>query len=228
MLRVLLVEDSADLAANLIDYLAGRGHVVDWARNGLDGLQRALTGDAEVVVLDLGLPWMDGLELCRRLRAEGATLPVLILTSRDELDSKIAGFEAGADDYLVKPFAMSELEIRLRALRRRAGAPVPGGEVLRVAGLAFDTATLRVTRDGKVLRLPPIEMRLLEHLLRMTERVVPRAELERVAWGDNPPDSDALRAHIHVLRAAIDRPFATPLLHTMPGVGYRLCDAAAL
>ena len=227
-MRVLLIEDSPDLAANLVDYLVNLGHEVDWARDGLDGLRQSLNGAHDAVVLDLGLPWMDGLELCRRLRQQQGEQPVLILTARDDLDSKIAGFEAGADDYLVKPFAMSELDARLQALHRRARAlPRPDAK-LAVDGLLLDPATRRVTRDGVTIRLPPIEMRLLALLLRETRRVVTRAELESEIWGDLPPDSDALRAHIHVLRAAIDHPFPSALLHTVHGVGYRLCERAAL
>lgn len=227
-MRVLLIEDSPDLAANLLDFLAGHGHQVDWARDGLQGLRLALDGNHDAIILDVGLPWMDGLELCRRLRGQAREQPVLMLTARDELESKIAGFEAGADDYLVKPFAMSELEARLQALHRRNRALPRAGAPLSVAGLSLDPGTLRVMRDGVAIRLPPIELRLLALLLRESHRVVPRSELEFEIWGDIPPDSDALRAHMHILRTAIDKPFPKPLLHTMHGVGYRLCDSAAL
>jgi DNA-binding response OmpR family regulator len=228
-MRVLLIEDNSDLAANVVDYLQGRKHVVDWASDGLSGLRQALADRPDVVVLDLGLPWMDGFELCRRLRRESAVpTPVLILTARDELESKLAGFEAGADDYLVKPFAMSELEARLRALIRRGSGCVKAGERLEVADLVLDSATLRVERAGKSVQLPPISLRLLARLMRETHRVVSRRELEQEIWGDDPPESDALRAHIHLLRAAIDRPFDRPLLHTVHGIGYRLAEPDAL
>lgn len=228
-MRVLLIEDNPDLAANVVDYLQEHRHVVDWAGDGLAGLRHALTERPDVIVLDLGLPWMGGLELCARLRRESAVLtPVLILTARDDLESKLAGFEAGADDYLVKPFAMSELEARLRALVRRASGSTPAGERLVVADLTMDGATLRVERAGLPIQLPPTSLRLLARLMRDTHRVVSRRELEREIWGDDPPDSDALRAHIHLLRSAIDRPFDRPLLHTVHGIGYRLADPDAL
>ena len=220
MLRVLLVEDSADLAANLIDYLAGRGHVVDWARNGLDGLQRALTGDAEVVVLDLGLPWMDGLELCRRLRAEGATLPVLILTSRDELDSKIAGFEAGADDYLVKPFSLNELQARVRALvrRRRGGMAAP---VLCYGDLNFDTVSRIARIHGRTLSLSMHEAGVLEVLLNRFGRVVSKEQLvEQLYSYDREVSQNAIEVYVHRVRKKIVNSRLT--LRTLYGRGYVL------
>lgn len=228
-MRILLIEDNDDMAANIVDFLESRGHQVDWADDGLMGLRQALSGEQDVVVLDLGLPWMDGLEVCRRLRRDSSThVPILMLTARDQLDAKLAGFEAGADDYLVKPFAMSELEVRLRAVGRRTGAGSTVQERLQVGDLILDTATLRVERSGIPIPLQPTTLKLLARLMRDSHRVVTRRELEREIWGDGPPDSDALRAHIHLLRAAIDRPFARPLLATIRGIGYRLADPDAV
>lgn len=221
-LKILVVEDNPDLAANLVDYLAARGHVVDVAGDGLTALHLAGAQRFDVILLDLILPGIDGLTLCRRLRErDGRATPVLMLTARDTLDDKISGFEAGADDYLVKPFAMREMAARVDALARRAkGDVVP--TTLCVADLRFDTATLAVTRAGQAIALPPIPLRMLEVLMRAAPRVVGREELERALWGDAPPDSDALRTHLHCLRAAIDKPFDPPLLRTLRGLGWQI------
>lgn len=227
-MRVLVVEDNQDLAANLYDYLEAKGHTVDSAPNGLAGLHLAVVNEYDAIVLDLMLPGMDGLDVCRKLREEaGKDTPVLMLTARDTLGDKLAGFDSGADDYLVKPFALREMEARLKALTRRH----LGGtsrQVLQVANLSFDPGTLRVWRGDRDIELPPIPLRLLGVLLRKSPRVVWRRELEQAIWGDSPPDSDALRTHIHALRAAIDRPGEKPLLHTVRGIGYQIADLNAL
>lgn len=227
-LKILVVEDNPDLAANLIDYLAARGHLVDTAGDGLTGLHLASTQNFDIILLDLILPGIDGVTLCRRLRTEvGRATPILMLTARDTLDDKVAGLEAGADDYLVKPFAMRELLARIQALARRAQSGV-GQVELRIDDLVFDTATLRVTRAGRPITLPPIPLRMLEALMRAAPRVLDREEFERAIWGDAPPDSDALRTHLHLLRAAIDKPFERPLLHTLRGLGWRIAPLAPL
>jgi DNA-binding response OmpR family regulator len=221
-LKVLVIEDDPDLAANMVDYLAARGHLVDAAGDGLTGLRLATQHDFDAILLDLILPGMDGLTLCRRLRNEAADItPILILTARDTLEDKVAGLEAGADDYVVKPFALREVEARLYALARRASAAFTHGE-LQVADLTFDPKSLRVTRAETDIVLPPIPLRLLEALMRASPKVLSREELERAAWGDAPPDSDALRAHLHILRTAIDKPFAQPLIRTLRGLGWQL------
>jgi DNA-binding response OmpR family regulator len=164
--------------------------------------------------------------LCRRLREElGNRTPVLMLTARDSLDDKITGLEAGADDYVVKPFAMREVGARIAALARRAvGSPK---ERLQVADLVLDTATFHVTRGERSIALPPIPLKLLEALMRASPRVLSREDLERIVWGDEPPDSDALRAHLHVLRAAVDKPFDRPLLRTLRGLGWQIVEPDA-
>jgi DNA-binding response OmpR family regulator len=227
-LRILVVEDNPDLAANLIDYLNARGHLVDTAADGFAGLRLAATDSFDVILLDLMLPGLDGIGLCRRLREEAGKLtPILMLTARDGLEDKIAGLEAGADDYLVKPFALRELAARIQALARRAGA-TPRKGLLSVAELEFDTVTYRVRRAGRIIDLPPIPLRLLEALMHASPRVLAREELERAVWGNTPPDSDALRAHLHVLRTAIDKPFDRPLLHTLRGLGWQIAPPEAL
>lgn len=221
-MRILVVEDNRDIAANLFDFLEAKGHVVDLAEDGLSGLHLATTNRYDAIVLDIMLPGLDGFNVCRRLRQEAhLATPVLMLTARDSLDDKIAGLESGADDYVVKPFALREVETRLRTLARRAQGAF-GPAVLTLADLSFDTGTYRVTRNQRVLELPPIPLKLLETLLRATPRVVPRSELEQAVWGDSPPDSDALRAHLHILRTALDGANEAPLLHTLRGIGYRL------
>jgi DNA-binding response OmpR family regulator len=144
-----------------------------------------------------------------------------MLTAHSELEDKLTAFDCGADDYLVKPFALEELERRLHALTRRARAGFD--TVLRVADLEFDTATLVVRRARTIVSLPATGRRLLEALMRNTHRVLSRVELERCLWGDETPQSNALKTHVHALREAIDRPFGSPLIHTVRGAGYRLC-----
>jgi len=220
--QVLVIEDNADILANLYGFLEPLGYALDSARSGPAGLRQAGAQDYDVIVLDLMLPGLDGLEVCRELRRRlRVATPILMLTARDTERDKLAGFEAGADDYLVKPFSLAELHARLRALHRRArGLHV--ATVLAAAGVRLDPGTFQASRDGTPLRLTPTGLKLLAALLRAAPRVVTRAELERELWGDSPPASDALRTHMHALRAALDKPFAAPVLHTLPGIGYWL------
>lgn len=226
-MRLLIIEDNRDIAANLTDYLSPRGHVVDVAGDGISGLHLALTHDYDAIVLDLMLPGMDGLTLCRKLRGvAGKHTPVLMLTARDALDDKIVGLEAGADDYVVKPYALREVEARLQTIARRAQNQGLS-QALRVDDLCFDVATFRVSRGERRIDLPPIPLKLLEVLMRASPRVVPKQELEAAVWGNHPPDSDALKAHLYVLRSAIDLPAETPLLRTLRGIGYQIAGHAA-
>lgn len=219
---ILLVEDHRDIAEMVYAYLEHRGYDVDYAADGITGLHLAVTNDYDVLVLDLMLPGMDGLDLCDKLRKEARRdTAVLMLTARDALQDKLAGLNAGADDYLVKPFEIQELEARVRALLRRRRGQVRT-ETLRVADLTLDTGTLEVRRGGKELSLTPIGLKILTVLMRASPRVVNRREIERAVWGDVLPDSDTLRSHVYNLRKQIDKPFETPLLHTMQSAGYRL------
>jgi len=220
-MRVLVIEDNQDVAANIGDFLEARGHEVDFALDGVVGLHLAVTHRFDVIVLDLGLPGIDGLTVCRRLRADaGSDVPVLMLTARDTLPDTLAGFEAGTDDYLVKPFALQELGVRVEALARR-GRP-PRRDVLRVADLELHPDRFEGYRAGRRLDLNPTTFRILRMLMEASPRVVLRGELERELWGTTPPDSDALRSHIYALRRAVDRGSGRPLVHTVHGVGYRL------
>lgn len=221
---ILLVEDNRNIAEMVIEYLERRGFEVDYASDGLEGYRLAHDNSYDAIVLDLMLPRMDGVQVCRKLREEAKkATPVLMLTARDTLQDKVSGLEAGADDYLVKPFAIQELEARLRALIRRERRQV-SSEVLQVADLVYDAASLRVTRAGRELTLSPIGLRLLGILMRESPRVVSRRDVEREIWGDALPDSDTLRSHLYNLRKVIDRPFAKPLLHTVQSAGYRMAD----
>jgi DNA-binding response OmpR family regulator len=222
VMHVLIIEDNPDIVANLYAFLEPLGYVLDCARNGPAGLEAARTGTHDAIVLDLSLPGLDGVELCRRLRRElRKATPVLMLTARDTIQDKVVGFESGADDYLVKPFLLAELDLRLKALVRRARS-AHVATVWQVGDLSFDTAALTVTRAGRRIELTPTGYKLLARLMQADGGLVSRAALEREVWEDDPPDSDALRTHIHALRRAIDKPFNVPLLKTVPGLGYRL------
>lgn len=223
-MRILVIEDDRDLAANLVDYLEARGHVVDAAGDGLTGLHVASTQAFDAIVLDLGLPGLDGRELCRWLRAGGNVTPLVMLTARGELEDRVGGLELGADDYMVKPVALRELEARVRAQVRRARGGLDAPR-LQVADLVLDDRTMTVSRAGTEIPLTRLDYQLLRVLMRESPAVVSRARLEAEIWGDDPPETDTLRAHIHRLRRAVDRPFARPLLHTIHGVGYRLTSA---
>lgn len=222
-MRILVVEDNRDILANVLDYLQLKGFAVDCAQDGLSGLHLATSNHYDLIVLDLMLPGLDGLQVCQRLREEARSeVPILMLTARDALDDRLLGLRSGADDYLVKPFALSELVARIEAILRRAQGN--RRRVLQVADLTYDLDTLHVARAGQPLRLNPLGLRLLAILMQKSPAVVRREVLEAALWGDDCPDSDSLRSHIHQLRQVLDKPFATPLLHTMHGVGYRLAE----
>ena len=221
-MRLLVIEDNRNLVANLFEYFEARGHQVDAAPDGVTGLHLATTQSFDVVILDWMLPRMDGAEVLRRLRVEHhSDVPVIMLTARDALPDKITGFRAGADDYLTKPFAMAELEIRIEALMVRTRGR-SHGRVLEVADLRLDLSTLEATRGGQPLHLYPACRKLLEVLMQASPAAVTRDRLEHALWGDEPPDGDMLRSHVYELRRSVDGPFATKLIHTLPRVGYRL------
>ena len=220
-LHVLVVEDDRALGDALRDVFAAAGHRVDLAVDGRLGLQMALAEPPDVMVLDLGLPGMGGVTVCERLRREADRhVPVLMLTARDTLPEKLEGFRAGADDYLVKPFANEELLARCVALshRRRAGY----AHVLQVGTLAIDRRTGHVTRAGRALQLRRTAHAILVILAEAWPRAVTRSEIVRRIWGDDPPESDPLRTHLCTLRRVLDKPFAVPMLVTIHDVGFRL------
>jgi len=220
-LRILLVEDQAALAASIIDFLESHGHRLDYAADGRQGLDLALGGSYDVVLLDLRLPVLDGLDVCRELRATAERyLPILMLTARDTLDDKVAGFDAGADDYLTKPFALEELLLRCNALGRRH--QLHDAELMTIGDLTIDRRRRLATRAGQALALHNTPFDILVALAEAHPAVMTRSELTDRIWGDDLPASDALATHIYSLRQSLDRPFDAPMLKTLHGVGFRL------
>ncbi len=221
-MKVLIVEDDSAIAANLYDYLEASGYAVDVASNGNAGLQMALADAWDAILLDLSLPGMDGLTLCRRLREEASRdTPVLMLTARDALDDKLKGFVHGADDYLVKPFSLKEVGARLGAMVKRYRGQVASMD-LRFADVRLDLSTMTVERAGRPVKLPPKCLQLLRIMMQSPHRTFSRAELESEVWGDELPDSDTLRSHVYTLRRALCGPGEPDVIETLHGVGYRL------
>lgn len=226
-MRVLIIEDNRDLAANMFDFLEAKGHIVDAAGDGITGLHLALVNQYDAIVLDLMLPGIDGIALCRKLREEGSkNTPILMITARDSLEDKIIGLEAGADDYLVKPAELREVELRLRVLHRRGDARMPKQRMV-LEDLTLNTLRCTVRRAGKIIELPRIPYKILETLMLRSPAVVSREDLEHAVWADARPDSDSLRAHVHLLRNLIDKPFERKLLRTVRSIGYQLASPDA-
>ena len=224
--NLLLIEDHSDIAEMLTSYFEGRGFAVDYAADGLVGLHLAVENRYDAIILDLMLPGLDGLSICERLRRVARNnTPIVMLTARDRVDDRVNGLATGADDYLVKPFAIVELEARIRSQIRRHRGEV-ALDLLRIGDLVVDTSTRVATRDGQTLNLTPTGFRILTTLMRAAPALVPREELERRVWGDMLPDSDTLRSHMYNLRKIIDKPFATPMLVTVQNSGYRIVDGA--
>lgn len=218
-MHILLVEDHADLAATVEGYLSHLGHTVVRAADGQTAIERALGLDFDAVILDRKLPRVDGATVCRKLRAEAQEMPILMLTALDTLEDKLSGFEAGADDYLIKPFALAELHARLTSLHRRDSKRV---QMVKVDTLSYDLVTREGSRGERPLTLSPTGKLLLETLLKAQGAIVSRAELEAALWPGEEKADGLLRVHMHAVRAAVDRGEAVPLIHTRPGSGYWL------
>lgn len=219
-IRLLIIEDNPAIVENLNDFLESKGYNLDFAMDGIGGLHLALTNDYDVIVLDLMLPGMDGITLCQKLRREAdKQVPVIMLTARDTLEDKLLGFESGADDYLVKPFALKELEARIKALCKRR---VSENKVLEVSDLKMDLGTFEVTRAGQTIQLNNTCTSILKMLMEAAPNVVTRKELTNHLWGDMPPGTDVLRSHMYSLRKKIDKPFEYAMIETVHGVGFRL------
>ncbi|WP_394202920.1 response regulator transcription factor [Shewanella waksmanii] len=220
-LKILLVEDQHSVASNIADYMEQKGHVFDYASQGQQGLSLALSEYYDVVILDLNLPVMDGLTVCREIRqAANRHIPILMLTARDSIEDKVNGFSVGADDYLTKPFSLQELEVRCLALSRRH--LLHTDELLTIGPLTVDRKTHVAMRDGKKLALHSMGFRILLELAQAYPQVVSRSELSQKLWGDDPTESDAMRSHIYQLRTVLDKPFDQPLLKTVHGIGFTL------
>lgn len=219
-LAVLLVDDNTDILCNVRDYLEMNGMAVETAINGKEALERMSQRSYAVCVLDIGLPDVDGLTVCKTLRANGDKTPILMLTARDSIDDRVTGLEVGADDYLIKPFSLRELNARVQALVRRAYGD--SEMKLRVGDLTFDLSTTQVNRAGKPIKLNPTCLTILKELMIRSPAIVNRSRLEAQVWGGGAPDSDSLRANIYLLRQAIDKAFDKKLIHTHPGLGWSI------
>lgn len=228
-LQLLLVEDDIDLATAVIDYFELEKIQCDHAANGLSGFNLIKSNNYDVVILDLNMPKMNGLEVCEKLRAQGIDVPILMLTAKDTLDDKLQGFSKGADDYLVKPFAMEELIARVQVLSRRRSGQV---EKLNVCGLELDNKQQVITRDSVLLKLSPINYKILEMLMLASPNPVSRDKLIQSVWGDQQPDSNSLKVHMFNLRKSVDgktdndntntKTNKTKLIHTLVGHGFVL------
>lgn len=219
---ILMVEDHIDLASTVCDFLEAHGYIVDHART-LDAAKTLLKQNHyQLLLLDINLPDGSGYTLCDWLRNDGLSIPVLMLTARDTMDDKLQGFAAGTDDYLVKPFDFNELLVRMRALMKRALGEVSKSK-LQVHDLILDSTVQSVIRSGQAIELPPIQFKLLKILMRNSPKVISKQEIMLELWGDEEPESDALRSHIYNLRKLIDKPYTDKLIHTVSGVGLKLC-----
>jgi two-component system OmpR family response regulator len=226
-MRVLVIEDDPGVAGFVVGGLREAGHVVDHAADGRDGLHQAGAGSYDVLVVDRMLPGLDGLEILRQLRAAGNDTPALVLSALGEVDDKVRGLRAGADDYLGKPFAFAELMARLEAITRR---PARDGEVteLRVADLEMNLLSREVRRAGQGIDLQPREFRLLEYLVRNRDQVVTRTMLLENVWDYHfDPQTNVIDVHISRLRRKVDKGFPVPLIHTVRGAGYKLSEHGA-
>jgi DNA-binding response OmpR family regulator len=223
-MKILVIEDDADIASNIGQYFEDKGHQLDFAFNGAHGLALATDQHFDLIILDLMLPGKDGITVCREFREQTRhDTPVLMLTARDTLDDKISGFEAGTDDYLIKPFSLRELEVRVLALTRR-GLLRPKSAVIVIDNLELNQDTMRVSRASQSIELKPKAFRILVYMMQHTGRVISRQELIDHIWPTDLPQGDPLRVHIHSLRQKIDKPFDKALIHTVHGVGYRMGD----
>lgn len=219
-MTVLVVDDNADILSNVRDYLEMSGLSVETALGGREALSRMSRKSYAVCILDIGLPDIDGLSVCKTLRQKGDKTPILMLTARDSIDDRVTGLRVGADDYLIKPFSFRELSARVQALIRRAY----GDEQmkLKVGDLEFDLSTTQVFRGGQLIKLNPTCLTILKELMTKSPAIVSRNRLEALVWSDSVPDSDSLRANIYLLRQAIDKSFDKKLLHTHPGLGWSI------
>ncbi len=219
-LSILLVDDNPDILCNIREFLLMRGFTVETAATGCECMRRLSKNSYGLCVLDVGLPDIDGMTVCRELRRAGDKIPILMLTARDAIDDRVEGLEAGADDYLVKPFSLRELAARIEALMRRAyGAEA---DTLKVADLVFHVGAMRVERAGVPLKLNNIGYSILQELMLKSPAIVSRARLEAVVWASSPPDSDSLRSNLYLVRQAVDKPFEKKLIKTHPGIGWSI------
>ena len=215
--NTLLVEDNVSLAQTVIAYFDLEGINCDYASNGSQGLELALLNDYQVILLDINLPRINGLEVCEMIRKQGVDIPVMMLTARDSLEDKLAGFDAGTDDYLVKPFELSELVARVKALFNRRSLH---SMKLEVGPLVMDLSLKTVCREGQKLKLTPTCWKLLEILMRESPNLVSREKMQNTIWNEpDLPESDALKVHLYKLRQQVDKPFSIKLIQTVSSHG---------
>lgn len=219
VIRVLLIEDDRDLASSVADYLKYEGIVCDHAYNGFTGLNLACKESYDVILLDIMLPRMDGFSLCQKLRNEGVDTPILMLTAKDTIEDKEVGFNSGTDDYLVKPFAMKELSMRVKALAKRRSGQL---RKLVLGDLILDLDTRSVTRAGDEIKLNRTSLNLLEILMRKSPNVVSKREIEEMLWPDDMPECNNLKVQLYKLRQQIDKPYEFKLIETVVGHGFRM------
>lgn len=218
-LRLLIVEDDPAFSSSIGEWFELDGHSCDYAADGQEALALISSTGFDVILLDVSLPQIDGLEVARRIRKLGNTTPILMLTARDAIDDRVTGLDAGADDYVVKPFALVEVAARVRVLSRRRTGEV---QRLTIGSLELLINEHRVRREGREIELSPIGWRLLETLARSSPELVDRETLSFSAWGDEPPEANNLKVQMFKLRKAIDKPFSTSIIETVKGRGYRL------
>ncbi len=218
-LFLLLVEDNFDLAETIIQFLELEGMTCDYATNGEAGLKLARENQYDVLLLDIMLPRMNGLDVCEILRKDGHDIPILMLTARDTLDDKLKGFRSGTDDYLVKPFDLPELVVRIQSLARRRSGQV---KVLQAQGVTMHLESKGAFRGDRKLSLTPTGWIILESLVRASPAVVSREKLVQVVWGDELPESNSLKVHLHKLRRQVDGDGESSILQTVTGHGYAL------
>ncbi len=222
-INLLIIEDNQSIAGQLIDYLTSKGFIVDYAHNGRLGLQLLQDNQFDVIILDLMLPDIGGLDLCEKIRLESNNnIPILMLTARDSLEDKIKGFESGTDDYLTKPFELEEVAMRCIALSKRRD--LNQSNSITIGDLVIDSSKQVVTRESKHINLSVTDFNILLELVKAFPSAISRNELTKKVWADDFPDSDALRSHIYTLRKAVDKPFAYPMIKTIHGVGFRLIE----
>ena len=215
--NTLLVEDNVSLAQTVIAYFDLEGIDCDYASNGSQWLELALLNDYQVILLDINLPRINGLEVCEMIRKQGVDIPVMMLTARDSLEDKLAGFDAGTDDYLVKPFELSELVARVKALFNRRSLH---SMKLEVGPLVMDLSLKTICREGQKLKLTPTCWKLLEILMRESPNVVSREKMQNTIWTEpDLPDSDVLKVHLYKLRQQVDKPFSIKLIQTVSSHG---------
>lgn len=223
--KLLVIEDHKDISEMVVAFFQKKGFRVDSAHDGLTGYKMASKGDYDIIVLDIMLPAMTGLQVCQKLRKEARDdTPIIMLTARDTVGDKIAGLESGADDYLIKPFSIQELDARIQALIRRHHGEVTQ-EVLQLDDLIVDTAQHSVEREGQSLKVTPIGFKILVCLLRAHPNLVTRRQIEKAVWGRALGDSETLRSHMYSLRKVVDKPFEKTLIQTIPGRGYQMSES---